>query len=91
MRTRKSVGSVRWVCETARTHQADAVGPVAHAGAPEYVAVNDAAPVAAGVHEHVATELETATPTQPVMLVPPAANVTVPVAVAVTFAVIVAA
>ena len=73
------------------TLEADAVDPVANAESPEYVAVNDAAPVAAGVHEHVAAELDTATPTQPVMLVPPAANVTVPVAVAVTFAVIVVA
>ena len=73
------------------TLEADAVEPLANAESPEYVAVNDAVPVEEGVHEHVALEFETETPMQPVMSVPPAAKVTVPVAVAVTFAVIVTA
>jgi hypothetical protein len=53
--------------------------------------VSETAPRADGVQLHDAAELETATFTQPVMFDPSARNVTVPVAVEVTAALIVAA
>jgi len=70
---------------------ADAVVEDTNVLSPLYVAVRDAEPIAVGVHEHDAALLDTATFTQPVMFDPFTRNVTVPVAVAVTAAVIVAA
>ena len=73
------------------TELADAVVAAANVVSPLYVAVSDAAPIADGVQLHDAAELETATFTQPVMFDPSARKVTVPVALEVTAALMVAA
>jgi hypothetical protein len=73
------------------TELADAVVAAANVVSPLYVAVSKNAPRADGVQLHDAAELETATFTQPVMFEPFARNVTVPVALEVIAALIVAA